>query len=86
MILPQYDDDLSKNRIFKKYSLQIRRWDKYIKKALDTASNYPNVESIPYLPEGFWNEEYSDINVITRLMCVERALAEQQKFHCLQTI
>lgn len=81
MILPQYDDDLSKNRIFKKYSLQIRRWDKYIKKALDTASNYPNVGSIPYLPEGFWNEEYSDINVITRLMCVERALAEQQKFH-----
>lgn len=81
MILPQYDDDQSKNRILKKYSLQIRRWDKYIKKALETASNYPNAESIPYLPEEFWKEEYGDINVITRLMCVERALAEQQKFH-----
>lgn len=81
MILPQYDDDQSKNRILKKYSLQIRRWDKYIKKALEAASNYPNAESIPYLPEEFWKEEYGDINVITRLMCVERALAEQQKFH-----
>ena len=81
MILPQYDDDQSNNRILKKYSLQIRRWDKYIKKALETASNYPNAESIPYLPEEFWEEEYGDINVITRLMCVERALAEQQKFH-----
>ena len=81
MILPQYDDDQSNNRVFKKYSLQIRRWDKYIKKALETASNYPNAESIPYLPEEFWKEEYGDINVITRLMCVERALAEQQKFH-----
>lgn len=81
MILPQYDDDQSNNRVLKKYSLQIRRWDKYIKKALETASNYPNAESIPYLPEEFWEEEYGDINVITRLMCVERALAEQQKFH-----
>lgn len=81
MILPQYDDDQSNNRVLKKYSLQIRRWDKYIKKALETASNYPNAESIPYLPEEFWKEEYGDINVITRLMCVERALSEQQKFH-----
>ena len=81
MILPQYDDDQSNNHVLKKYSLQIRRWDKYIKKALETASNYPNAESIPYLPEEFWEEEYGDINVITRLMCVERALAEQQKFH-----
>ena len=80
MILPQYDDH-SEGHIFKKYSLQLRRWDKYIKMALETTSNYPNAESIPYLPDEFWREEYGDINVITRLMCVERALAEQKDFH-----